>query len=105
MVDPHQPKLANFEYAVEKKAKMQKKSKVVENIYTNCAYNWLAPEVLAGDYNTEASDMYGLCSVIWELFNSKFIWSFIIINLRILVLTIAKLLRENSMVRYAMELN
>jgi len=79
LVDNHVPKLANFEYAVEKKAdeKQRKKSKVVENIYTNCAYNWLAPEIMAGEYPIPASDMYSFACVIWELFNSKklmFLW-------------------------------
>ena len=74
LVDSHTPKLANFEYAVERAVdpKLQKKSRVVENVYTNCAFNWLAPEIMDGDLPTYASDMYGYCSVIWELFNSKF---------------------------------
>lgn len=71
LVDSHSPKLANFEYAVEKSSdpNLQKKSKVIENIYTNCAYNWLAPEIMTGANPTPASDMYSFCSVIWELYN------------------------------------
>ncbi len=73
LVDNHLPKLANLEYAVEIKAdeKQRKKSKVIENIYTNCAYNWLAPEIIGGEFPMISSDMYSFACVIWELFNSK----------------------------------
>ncbi len=75
LVGSHLPKLANFEYAIEKAddSSKQKRSKVTENYYVNCAYNWLAPEVMAGDVGSHASDMYGFCSVIWELFNSSYL--------------------------------
>ena len=73
LVGAHTPKLANFEYAVEKCAdpSQQKRSKVIQNVYINCAYNWLAPEIMAGDFCSDSSDMYSFCCVIWELFNSK----------------------------------
>lgn len=46
-------------------------SRLLSNRGINCAYNWISPEVLNNEYPTEASDMYGLCTVIWEIFNER----------------------------------
>ena len=72
----HTAKLGNLEYAVEKSndLSMQKKTKVVENKMQNCAYNWLAPEILENSIPTELSDMYSYCAVIWELFECRIPW-------------------------------
>lgn len=72
----HTAKLGNLEYAVEKSLDLtkQKKTKIVENKLVNCAYNWLAPEILENSIPTELSDMYSFCAVIWELFECKIPW-------------------------------
>jgi hypothetical protein len=44
-------------------------SRIIANKGLNCAYNWMAPEVLNNEYPTEMSDMYSFCAVIWEIFN------------------------------------
>ena len=46
-------------------------TRILANKAINCAYNWMSPEVLNGEYPTEMSDMYGFCAVIWEIFNGK----------------------------------
>ena len=79
----HIAKLGNLEYSFDKlsidsKKQQDKRPKVNENRYRNCAWNWMAPELMQlNNSNTieqmpnESSDMYGFCAVIWELFNSK----------------------------------
>ncbi len=37
----------------------------------NCAWNWLAPEMMVGELPHEKTDMYSFCSFVWELFNSR----------------------------------
>ena len=39
-------KLGNMEYAVEKSVE-QKRSKIIEDHYVNCTWNWLAPEMMS----------------------------------------------------------
>jgi inactive serine/threonine-protein kinase TEX14 len=72
----HSAKLGNLEYAVERSCdpNKQKKSKVVENRYLNCSWNWLAPELMADEIPNELSDMYSFCVVVWELFNTSIPW-------------------------------
>jgi hypothetical protein len=80
----HIAKLGNLEYSFDKlstdsKKQLDKRPKVSENRYKNCAWNWMAPELMQfsnSNNNTEqvpneSSDMYGFCVVIWELFNSN----------------------------------
>lgn len=45
---------------------------VLENKYLNATYNWLAPEILAGQQPNEKSDLYGLCAVLWECVNGLY---------------------------------
>ena len=33
-------------------------------------FNWLAPEILNGDGPTVKSDVYSLCTVLWEVLHS-----------------------------------
>jgi serine/threonine protein kinase len=78
LVTPHTCKLANLEYAVERAVEpnKQKRSNVVDNHYKNCAWNWLAPELMLGNDAVPnlMSDMYGFCAVFWELFNVNIPW-------------------------------
>jgi serine/threonine protein kinase len=78
LVTPHTCKLANLEYAVERASEpsKQKRSNVVDNHYNNCVWNWLAPELMLGDEAVPnfMSDMYGFCTVFWELFNVDIPW-------------------------------
>ena len=46
-------------------------SEVVDNKYPNAVFNWLAPEVMAGQPVTEKSDLYSLCAVMWEILNGE----------------------------------
>ena len=42
---------------------------------TNCAYNWMAPELMEEmELPNEMSDMFGFCSLFWELFNGFYIF-------------------------------
>jgi hypothetical protein len=80
----HTAKLGNLEYSFDKlsidsKKQQNRRPKVSENRYKNCAWNWMAPELMQFNNNNnneqvpnESSDMYGFCAIIWELFNSKF---------------------------------
>ncbi|RNA36088.1 inactive serine threonine- kinase TEX14 isoform X3 [Brachionus plicatilis] len=72
----HTAKLGNLEYAVEKSGDLarQRRTRVVENKMENCAYNWLAPEILENSIPTELSDMYSYCVVVWEMFECRIPW-------------------------------
>jgi len=41
---------------------------VASNRYLNAAYNWMPPEIMKGELSTEKSDIYGFCTVMWEMF-------------------------------------
>ena len=76
LTDTHTAKLGNLEYAVQKLTDPANRdfygdSRITFNKYLNCAYNWMAPEVIEGEYPSEMSDMYSFCVVIWEIFNLK----------------------------------
>ena len=40
-----------------------------------CFYNWLSPEVLRGEAVSKQSDVYSLCSVVYELSTGVCFWS------------------------------
>ena len=46
-------------------------SRVLDNKHQIAAYNWLAPEVLAGLRPTVKSDIYSFCAVVWEMLYGK----------------------------------
>ena len=76
----HMAKLGNLEFSCDL-IKQPQKFKIVENRYKNCAYNWLPPEIMTWSSSEEEmitpkADMYSFCVVIWELFNSKFMFVF-----------------------------
>ena len=48
---------------------MMPRTDVVNNKYKNAAYNWMAPELMAGDSPSVASDVYSICAVLWEIYN------------------------------------
>ncbi|XP_013393057.1 uncharacterized protein LOC106160837 [Lingula anatina] len=76
LVSSHLAKLGNFDYMVEQcdEPYYQKKSHVVENIYPNAVYNWMAPELMKGEPPSEQSDMYSFCAVMWEVFMGILPW-------------------------------
>lgn len=78
LTSSHTAKLGNLEYCVEKctdQNKQQKKSRVVDNRYINCSWNWLAPELMIeNSVANDSTDMYSFCCVIWELFNLTIPW-------------------------------
>lgn len=47
------------------------RSEVTNNCYINAAYNWMSPELMAGEQPSELSDVYSLCSVMWEIIHGK----------------------------------
>ena len=42
----------------------------MNNQVKNCAYAWIAPELMSDDYPSTTSDMYSFSVVIWEMFTS-----------------------------------
>ena len=47
------------------------RNKVTHNRYINAAFNWSAPEVITGCQPTKKSDIYSICTVLWELLHGK----------------------------------
>ncbi|XP_064595464.1 uncharacterized protein LOC135462051 isoform X2 [Liolophura sinensis] len=75
LITPTYAKLGNFEYMVECSPNLpQKKSLASTNTFPNAVYNWLAPELMEDQPPVMMSDMYGLCMVIYEVFEDKIPW-------------------------------
>merc|ERR1711862_780820 len=64
-----------FEYMVEKKAQDGgfPQSAVVR--HHDFLFYWMAPELITGEAPTKLSDLYSLCTVLWELLHGCLPWT------------------------------